>query len=104
MKHTPGPWQIKMKEKQYYSSDTGQPTFKTNYVDIIDQGDRCVGYTYPTNDSYVANAHLIAAAPDLFEAVSRVLIEMEEWDGEISIGAVEDMQAAIAKATEAVTE
>lgn len=43
------------------------------------------------------NARLIAASPDLFAAVSRVLMEMEKWDGEISIGAVEDMEAAMAK-------
>lgn len=39
-----------------------------------------------------AIATLFAAAPDMLEALQRLVREVREWDGEISIGLIEDAQ------------
>lgn len=103
MKPTPGPWQIKQREKQYYSSDTGEPSFKIEHADIVGPEENGIAYVYPSNGSSLANARLIVAAPELLLAVQRFLKERADTDDgetfETSIGCIEDMQAAIAKAT-----
>ena len=86
-KHTPGPWRIE--EGKYYAC------IRTDAGVIADM--RTVGNTVPN----IGNTHLIAAAPDLLEALQR-LVEIEDGPGMAVIGWSEALEAArdaIAKAT-----
>ena len=88
-KHTPGPWGIKTTEtgtKAVFSSSTGAWVAHT------------VRSLSSTQD---ANARLIAAAPDLLEALNRVLPQYEALlkdCGLRSLGTADQARAAIAKA------
>ena len=84
-KATKGPWEFVCGV-----GPGGEPT--------VSAGERCVatlpsipgdaGYTVKEED--VANAHLIAAAPELYEALAEVKrwIDGAEWDSDIDIDAV----------------
>ena len=92
--HTPGPWTIKT-DLGIPLQILGAPTEKNPRYNPIT---RC-GTTFiaPTSDEAMANARLIAAAPELLEALKNLLAYLE----------TEDMRplnmnlarAAIAKAT-----
>ena len=93
--HTPGPWEV-------YEQEDGSDSIRTikneinqpRYVVIPDQGicGKDVGQAE-------ANARLIAAAPDLLEAVKRLIKDLEPayMPGSIP-GSIEAGCAAIAKA------
>lgn len=89
-KHTPGPWRI--------SRTSGMEIF-INHDD--DQPNRVPGYFAEVrrftsdNEQVEANAQLIAAAPDLLEA----LIELADWYKEYTGLPPIAANAAIAKAT-----
>lgn len=88
-KYTQGPWVIQPKDVQ---KDVASPDLIVG--PLYGEQVCCV---YIDNERDRANAHLISAVPDLFEACKRVLAEIEGGD-EISIGAEEDLIAAIEKA------
>jgi len=81
MKHTPGPWEV------------GSPTGLVNQLSIKP----AIGVVYGAGDEIKANAALIAAAPDMAEA----LLMWDKWetmsiyDSEMAILAT---RAALAKA------
>lgn len=84
-KHTPGPWRFKP-----HSVDS-------NYMLIFcspdqGEGDNLRGYCGE------ANARLIAAAPDLLEALQRLVMDGDVRDS-AGKGAINEALAAIAKAT-----
>ena len=82
-KHTPGPWFSQYDDNGFYEIGSESVTFT-------------LAFTYGEGDTDEANARLIAAAPDLLEALQDVLLELE------SIGPMEKIdraRAAIAKAT-----
>ena len=88
-KHTPGPWH------------TTKPIESNGYV-WVDPSDGCCGdvaTAWPTHQgSAEANANLIAAAPELLEALEAARRKIEwilpvEWD------VMRQIDAAIAKAT-----
>ena len=93
VQHTPGPWSAEI------------PSASNGYV-WIDPVDGCCGEiatVWNTHDNSEANARLIAAAPDLLEALKAVV---NDWvapddlpfeDGEMP--ALDAARAAIAKAT-----
>lgn len=89
MKHTPGPWEV-------------GSTIESDTQAIIHDGDSVLAIltTIPPNP---ANARLIAAAPDLLEALRKMadMVEAEvlgpEWVWAHEI--IEEARAAIAKAT-----
>jgi hypothetical protein len=65
MNYTPGPWKI--------FDGWGSSRFSPAIVDSIPDVDgkcvaNCICHVASTNESVEANAHLIAAAPDLLEA------------------------------------
>jgi len=68
-KHTPGPWSV------------GAPTGLVNQISI----QPCIGVVYGAGNEIKANAALIAAAPDLLEALRGTLDFVERhsnrWDG-----------------------
>jgi hypothetical protein len=80
-RHTPGPW---------FYDDTMK-----GRVNINSQSAAVASIPYIDAEA-VANARLIAAAPDLLDALRRLM--REEADGEFTIGLIEDARAAIAKA------
>lgn len=84
-KYTPGPWIA-----------SGSTIWKTdadgNEDEIADAWDHGRG-----EEQTQANAHLIAAAPDLLEAAISLVANLEEGDF-ISITRIDAMNTAIAKA------
>ncbi len=94
-KHTPGPWTINMDslgESLEGCVDIDAPSAHVGALAVVvwkmDEDE-----ISPANR---ANAHLIAAAPDLLAAAKRVYAESMAYD--LTIGALEDLQAAIEKA------
>lgn len=87
-KHTPGPW--------IFYADT--PSTDPNWH-IVTTANRMVVlanvHIEPGNETALANARLIAAAPELLEQLQEMvrLAEHEGWEG------FEKARAAIAKAT-----
>lgn len=69
-KHTPGPWKI--------WDGWGSRKFAPVVVDCIFEVDgkfvgNCICHVASTNENAVSNAHLIAAAPELLEALEDIL-------------------------------
>ncbi len=64
-KYTPGPWQV-----GYYAADELAVVTKDNTVALLDQG---YYQDEIANSVCVANAKLIAAAPDMFEALEHIM-------------------------------
>lgn len=96
-KHTPGPWfvvndAIYRRQKkdlyQYGGSVAGDMPLAT-----ISRG------WFGDSDGYpvVANAHLIAAAPDLLSVCQRIF-EADPYDYDVPLGLWDDLKAVIAKA------
>jgi hypothetical protein len=72
-KHTPGPWQVFKKPSHLYG----------DYLIIADSQGKRIGDSDASNETAVANASLIAAAPELLEACNlaeAVLAEHEQYD------------------------
>ena len=90
--HTPGPWATR-------KSDTARP--ESRRVDIVST----IGEFSPAfiaGDALPADAHLIAAAPELFDALLFLLADYVAIGGEKLTGSsvpAELARAAIAKAT-----
>jgi hypothetical protein len=91
MKFTPGPWSIVPN------------IIETEWLITAQRSDACRGYvasTAKTNDESEANARLIAAAPELYEALKEIA---EPWiEPQSNPHAFDDLQeiarAALAKA------
>ena len=95
-KHTPGPWCVKPYNWQRGNVSVFAPKFgRAPYG-------ACVAYT-PCSDGVggeagaLANARLIAAAPDLLEALRAAVAD---WDEEVSRGRWLDAARAAIKAVE----
>jgi len=86
MNHTPGPWTISHENFGHFKLDAGD-------VSIIDG----CGYCDSPWLSSEADARLIAAAPDLLEALKKML---DVWEhGGLKPYPIAKARAAIAKAT-----
>ena len=99
MKHTPGPWEI--------DTDT-RPAEICTIHGVTPQGEDGQGWVYvrgalgrwdDTPKERMANARLIAAAPDLLAALDALLLDI---GGASSLPGAVMARAAIAKATGAV--
>jgi hypothetical protein len=93
--HTPGPWiaEIMPRIGNYAGS------FSVEVEGLV----ICARAGVPSRASEsAANAHLIAAAPDLLDVVKRLMTLYTCFDGERPVGAItavfDDARAAIAKA------
>lgn len=102
-KHTPGPWHINTAG----SASRGEP-FKITEIyvyapDTQDDTAICADVIDPvTQEPSEANARLIAAAPDLLEALQTIVKSLSDQDDEGMIEHAEPMiraRAAIQKAT-----
>lgn len=91
-KHTPGPWRTK------------REGFSTIYVEAPIGGGwvQEIAACGPTNDGSAqqeANARLIAAAPEMLEALRNICDEQDAQQGYASLAAYDQARAIIAKAT-----
>lgn len=101
-KHTPGPWQVKYDEQTgrpsgiYAPDDAGIPGAVGHIV-------RLRGLGLPSSEKAQANARLIAAAPDLLEALIVAKATIDELNAMCRATTYpkvfDQINAAIAKAT-----
>lgn len=90
--HTPGPWNF------YDDSNDG----KTNRIEIVAIGKTVARIYHSVPEEDLPNARLIAAAPDLLEALQDIVKSLVDQDDEGMIEHAQQMiiaRAAIAKAT-----
>jgi hypothetical protein len=87
-KHTPGPWVV------YDDSNDG----KTNRIEIAARGKTVARIYHSVPEEDLPNARLIAAAPDLLEALNTWLKQYSAEEYE-DCPEVVQTRAAIAKAT-----
>jgi len=101
-KHTPGPWAVAEVAPEFY----GHGKYWVAYVDLGTWPDLtatvapCIGLEgQPINREVVeANAHLIAAAPDLLAACEHVRDTIREFLPTVMSEDLTAIEAAIAKA------
>lgn len=55
-------------------------------------------FTYPPRDEYRANTHLIASAPELYEALDSIVRSAEENNAAINMPLIAAAKTALAKA------
>jgi len=88
-KFTPGPWEWDGDVWDYdYAEEAPWLIGKDNQIIIKGEID-CANK---------ANAHLIAAAPDLYEAIKELLYALQDDDNWRTSGVYEDAENALAKA------
>lgn len=99
-KHTPGPWTVRdhgkdmNSESNIYVHVGGEKNYGNPILKVVMGGH---GALNSDNDSLIANAKLIAAAPDLLEAIQCALNIKDLWSaqqhGTISADHEGEMQA-----------
>jgi hypothetical protein len=103
LKTTPGPWVIQTPEQIGYKPSIGTSTnlADPNYCTVCDVRGPGIEYKTPSTEGE-ANAHLIAAAPEMYEALQLLYIDaladlrMEE--SEIKGGTLLLAKTALSKA------
>jgi hypothetical protein len=90
-KHTPGPWTV------FVNSYSNRPGIEADAFSVVIYGykDDDAGVQGKSKEEELANAYLIAAAPDMLEALKN----LENDDNHIPLEAWQMVQSAIAKAT-----
>lgn len=105
MKHTPGPW--KMSKKYFIDGEfTAKNPWPVRSISPNHSNDDLLIARVTAAESGIdlelkANAHLIAAAPDLLKACEDARIEIEHLEQRgilVSVGTLEQIKKAIAKA------
>lgn len=102
--HTPGEWVFGRREGWRVDA----PTHFSSHYTLVAKGRRApIAFVVSTSrdeDEYHANAHLIAAAPDLLEAGEPLAALVEYFTGDddaeitVTAGELRRLRAAIAKA------
>lgn len=93
MSHTPGPW----KQFDGWGSDSRKPIIVDSTPDVGGQCvANCICYVAASNDDFAANARLIAAAPELLQALKN-LCEAVQFVAP-GVYCLDEMKAAISKA------
>lgn len=106
-KHTPGPWILKNEYHGFVDDYDNQNGFEFKQVTLMSQDDHVLGEVKAMKtlnflqdfDQYAANAKLIAAAPDLLEALQNMLTTITNI-GYGSGTVIDKAKAAIKKATD----
>ena len=93
-KHTPGPWVAKIRDTHIPNCVAAYIETRGEYRGDVAMLQSCENIGGITQDETRANAHLIAAAPDLLEALLEARAYVPEHHGP----AVHKIRAAIAKA------
>lgn len=80
-KHTPGPWEVgEFSDFLGYDCMTAGVRAGPVYLDGADYGQKRVHpMTDDQKERMMADAHLIAAAPDLLGALKHMIIQPDEW-------------------------
>lgn len=107
-KHTPGPWTALIEGESTWGSDSHSVVAGEHFAGVADVMIECEasthgedGVTHVTQEQGIANARLIAAAPDLLSAAYAIdgASEYMEFDPDSRFGeALSMIVAAIAKA------
>lgn len=84
-KHTPGPWFSQYDDNGFYK--IGSEAVGLN-----------IAFTFGESDADEANVRLMAAAPNLLEALENLADYVDEWVGDNECRPLENARAAIAKA------
>ena len=101
-KHTLGPWHTE--ERHTVIAVCCTPTRRGEYAEICFQErdghpeHGCITGRMRTSEELHANARLIAAAPDLLEALKALLWQHDNNGGQLCGMALQDARAAVAKA------
>ena len=93
-KHTPGPWGHYQRDGSAHLRFISGPSPRAIAIATIES----IPEKYQDAESIEANAHLIAAAPDMLEALESILDGVDCQPGYIRERGIEIARAAIAKA------
>jgi hypothetical protein len=95
MTHTPGPWRIGRKPYFVAAGAKG----RTSIAHCIWTGSDASQATNPSFEEAIANAHLIASAPELLAALEN-MVKVQGGEGEYDseLAYFEQARAAVAKA------
>jgi hypothetical protein len=94
---TPGPWELADENNQCCSVLLGT---KHNLNCTLDRYDYCTGQLVISREEMLANAHLVAAAPELLEVLKELHESASYWsEYDVPIGMVDRIRSAITKAT-----
>lgn len=100
MRHTPGPWEVLITEawKGVPGLTSVRTSEKEKYLTIADKIGPTHSYRHPEN---LANAQLIAAAPELLESLKDLLAwaNIQDHHSQQAVNVRNAAGAAIAKAT-----
>lgn len=95
-KHTPGPWTLGDPAHEHTS---GRAWTVPVWANEAPSGDKIAGEAMATSRKTArANARLIAAAPDLLEALAQIVAECEAGTHDSGTSGMAAARAAIAKA------
>ncbi len=100
-KHTPGPWYVFHSAHLAWRDDNGPGAFSIGDAQTAYSANiLCSRYQWPERaEEMKANASLIAAAPDLLEALQTLLGDTDDSDYMTRAEKEEKARAAIARAT-----
>lgn len=95
-KHTPGPWKLRRakykSEHDFIMTNESQNIAAWSFHDGVK--------STKEKSEHIANARLIAAAPDLLKVLQELRESADYWgEYDVPVGIVAQMDAAIAKAT-----
>lgn len=95
--HTQGAWRFEECGDNWYVLASGEtrPVYVANVPDLRSHSTH--GWDVPKEDERVPNAHLIAAAPDLYSAC-KSLLAAGQGRGTSLVDAFDAIKAAVAKA------
>ena len=103
-KHTPGPWKVEQYQGNcfYVVAERGKkwdnPEICDLYTDVTPEDSVTLGPWLEPKDNAEANAHLIAAAPDLLEALIGMIEVFGNAEHVLTLNEVIAAKQAIAKA------
>lgn len=93
--HSKGPWRYEKETKKKYDSDTGNPRIDESHWIYSEDRPLALAMSFNSEVSVVANAQIMAAAPDLIASLKACVLELEAYTAE---GDSEDSEVlAIAK-------
>jgi hypothetical protein len=93
LKHTPGPWFINSRHLE-----DGGTWITINEVEGSDAGFAAAYSSYVGKDQAIANAHLIAAAPEMLAILEKITRRWNKENDDVYIGEYQEAMEIISKA------